>query len=158
MLQSLRWNRAPGAYPHQMLQVAPAKGVEQVPPAKLGEQASAAALVHDESRLRSPGSPDIPAVSVPARPVVIELGLPIPAAYARRSFQGSLRRFLKPPVILTVNMLKARKTSSGHVVVLSLPSVLLDDREDYQVDLRAMGRGGEREEISTYTFHTEKEP
>lgn len=154
------------------VQVTPAKAVEQVPPAKIVEQATAVAppnvtaraaryaltLVPDESRLRGAGSADIPTVSVPSHPVVIELALPVSAAYARKSFHASLQRFLKPPVILTANMLKAQKTSSGNVVVLPLPSVLLDDREDYLVDLRALGSGGEFEEISTYTFHAEKKP
>ena len=122
-------------------------------------QAAAApvfALVPDEMIVRGSGSAGLPSVRVQDQSLLVRLQLPVASAHAGKSFRASLKPFLKPSEILRENMLRAKKTSSGHVVVFELPSALIEDRQDYTVELRASSSGGGMEEISSYTFHADK--
>lgn len=115
-------------------------------------------LVPDEMVVRGAGSTGLPSVRVTDQPILLRLQLPVALTHAHKSFRASLKQFLKPSEIVRENMLRARKTSLGHVVVFELPSGFIEDRQDYTVDLRAVGSNGEMEDIGSYTFHAEKSP
>jgi hypothetical protein len=147
------------AAPQQISSVpAPAKPVEQAvvqqPPKYLPEATARYSydLVPDEMIVRSAGSPGFPTVTVPPHAVVVTLGLPVAGVHAKQSFRASLKDFAGRQEILSENLLTANKTSGGHAVAFSLPSVLLEDQHDYTVDLRSRSAGGGYEDAGSYTF------
>jgi hypothetical protein len=114
-------------------------------------------LVPDELATRGNGAAEAPSVAIPAHPAEIQLELPIATTDAARSFQGSVKTFLKEEKILSASPLKARRDASGvTIVTLSLPSTSLKADADYLVDLRSTNEHRKLEELSTYTFHTVK--
>jgi hypothetical protein len=130
------------------------QAVVQQPPKYLPEATARYSydLVPDEMIVRSAGSPGFPTVTVPPHAVVVTLGLPVAGVHAKQSFRASLKDFAGRQEILSENLLTANKTSGGHAVAFSLPSVLLEDQHDYTVDLRSRSAGGGYEDAGSYTF------
>jgi hypothetical protein len=113
-------------------------------------------LISDDVAVRGEGTSEVPAIVAPTQPTLLQLELPVSAADAHRSFHAVLKPLLNNAEILTENLLTARRTSSGVVVIFSVPSVFLKENTDYVVDLRYRGANGKLEELSTYTFHAVK--
>jgi hypothetical protein len=109
-------------------------------------------LVTDDVAIRGEGTSEVPAIVVPTHPTLLQFELPVSAAAAHKSFYATLKPLLRNPEILTENLLKARKISSGMAVPFSVPSVFLEENTDYVVDLKYRSANGKLEELSTYSF------
>ena len=109
-------------------------------------------LVPDEDVVRTVGSAGYPSVSLPSQPVVVNLELPIDSAHVKKSFRASLKEFQSHREILSESHLKAKKTAKRSSVLFALPSVMLENRQDYAVDLSATSPEGASEDVGSYTF------
>ena len=113
-------------------------------------------LVSDEFATRgsTSGAAEIPSVLITTHPSLVQLELPIASADASRSFRCTLKTFSKNETVLTAGRLKARRSTSGEMIVtFSVPSTVLNTNTDYSVGLLSNGFNGKLEELSTYTFY-----
>jgi hypothetical protein len=149
------------------IQPSPSKFAQNVPPrppptsstmqiAKEHEPLVTYALIPDDVAVRGEGTSDVPAIVVPTHPTLLQFELPVSAADAHKSFYATLKPLFKNADILTENLLKAGKASSGVAVTFSVPSVFLEENNDYVVDLRYRWGNGKLEELNTYSFHVAK--
>jgi hypothetical protein len=109
-------------------------------------------LTPDELIVRGSGGPDIPSVSLPPRPALMALELPLVPEDSRGSFRAVLRPFIKNTDILSEEVRLKKGAQAGAMLVFWVPSTALQAHRDYMVVVYSRTPSGKLEEVSTYTF------
>ncbi len=115
-------------------------------------------LTADDLMVRGAGGSDVPSVMVPARPALLRLRLPIAASDAHKALRATLHPFLSKTDLLSESLPRVESTSSDSIATFWVPSALLQNDQDYSVDLRSRNASGGWEEVGSYTFRTVAEP
>lgn len=110
-------------------------------------------LVPDEEIVRSGGGPGFPSVALPGRPFLLRLELPLPPPLAAKTLRATLGLFGSPKAILS-QTLRYEQGARDRVLVLWVPTSILQRNQDYSVTLRAAGANGKEEDVASFSFKT----
>jgi hypothetical protein len=121
------------------------------PIAQLSAAHIAYRLVPDEQATRGAGGIET-VITIPSKPTVIELELPVASDYAQESFRATLKLFFKPGQILSKNDLRPKRLNNALIVSFSVPSEKLQAGQDYAVELQTVKPGEKPETAESYAF------
>lgn len=109
-------------------------------------------LVPDEGVTRGADNVPMPEVSLPPHLGLVNLQLPVAEARGH-TYRATLTLFARPEEILTQNLLAPARAAAGLVILFSVPSHLLESRQDYTVHLKQRSGAGALDEIGSFSFH-----
>lgn len=97
----------------------------------------------------------MPAVSIPAEPVIVNLELPLNGEN-HTLYQAVLKPFLGKKQIMSETLLSRLQPNADSTITFSLPSCLVEQDRDYTIEVSYITSAGRLEELYSFSFHVDR--